>query len=148
MARKEVHDTSVLIQVIRDPDTYGRPFSQSLSSGRAWLSSVVVAELYAGTRSQEDAQAIDRIVATMKRAKRLLVPTHDDWACAARIIARCIRQQGSMVPRDHLADVLIAVSTGRQLGGTVVTANTKHFELWVEYCRAAGLDVIVSPYQG
>ncbi len=141
MARPEVPDTSVLIATLRSPDRWPA-FQRSLQSGRIWLSSVAVAELYAGTRSPEDATWIDRIVSAMARVDRLLVPSAADWARVGRLIARRIRLHGKLRPRDHLADVLIVVSAAR-LGGTVVTENLRHFEMWARLASASGLDVEV-----
>ena len=58
------------------------------------------------------------------------------------MIARRIRLQGGLRPRDHLADVLILISAAR-LKGVVVTANLRHFEEWARLATAAGLDVTV-----
>lgn len=145
MARPEVPDTSVLIQVIRDPETWPA-FHHALATGRIWLSSVVVAELYAGTRSREDALFVEQITAAMQRVEHLLIPTLDEWAQAGRLIARRIRLSGALRPWDHLADVLILVSAAR-LHGAVVTANVRHFGSWARLASRAGLDVIVTPYQ-
>jgi predicted nucleic acid-binding protein len=81
----------------------------SLQTGRIWLSAVVAAELYTGTRSREDAAILDRISMAMNRIERLLVPDAADWARAGRLLARRIRQEGALQARDHLADVLIVV---------------------------------------
>ncbi|TAK33324.1 MAG: type II toxin-antitoxin system VapC family toxin [Chloroflexota bacterium] len=139
MARAQIPDTSVLIQVFRDPDMWPS-FQQSLASGRVWLSSVVVAELYAGTRSREDARLLDRIVGAMSRVERVLTPTGSDWARAGRLIARYTRLHGELKPRDHLADVLILVSAAR-LGGVVLTTNVRHFGMWADLAQKAGLTV-------
>jgi len=120
-------------------------FQQAVASGRVWLSAVVVAELYAGTRSREDGLLVDRIVAAMRRVERLLTPTVSDWARAGRLMARRVRLHGEVRPRDHLADVLIVLSSAR-LQGFVVTANVRHIGAWVDLARAAGLDVAVIPY--
>lgn len=141
MARAQIPDTSVLIQVLRDPDTW-TSFQQSLVSGRVWLSSVVVAELYAGTRSREDARLLDRIVGAMSRVERVLTPNGGDWARAGRLIARYIRLRGELKPKDHLADVLILVSAAR-LSGVVLTTNVRHFEMWADLAQKAGLSVEV-----
>lgn len=101
-----------------------------------------MAELYARTRSPEDTLLLDRIVAAMQRVERLLIPTAGEWARAGRLIARRIRLQGGLRPRDHLADVLILVSAAR-LSGVVVTANLRHFRAWQRLAAAAGLDVAV-----
>jgi predicted nucleic acid-binding protein len=116
-----------------------------LSEGNLWLSSVVAAELYAGTRSPDDALTLNRVVNALERVDRILTPTDEDWIRAGRLIGRRIRRDGSLRPRDHLADVLILVSAAR-LNGRVLTANLRHFEAWVELARAAGLDVVVEPF--
>ena len=141
MARPEVPDTSALLEAVRRPERWPA-LQRSLQSGRVWLSSVVLVELYAGTRSREDAALLDRIAIAMQRVERMLTPTAADWARAGRLLARRIRQQGNLRPRDHLADLLIVVSAAR-LGGVVVTANLRHFEPWVRMASAAGLDVAV-----
>jgi len=141
VARPEVPDTSALLDAVRRPERWPA-LQRSLESGRTWLSSVVVAELYAGTRSPQDALVLDRIVAAMRRVGRELTPSEGDWARAGRLIARRIRLSGGLRPRDHLADVLILVSAAR-LGGVVVTANVRHFQAWVRLASASGLDVEV-----
>jgi predicted nucleic acid-binding protein len=144
VARPEVPDTGVFIQVMRQPRSWAA-FQHALAAGRIWLSAIVVAELYAGTRSREDTRLLDRIAGAMWRIDRLLTPCADDWARAGRLIARAARLRGAVRPRDHLADVLILVSAAR-LRGTVVTANLRHFELWAVLATAAGLDVTVTPF--
>jgi predicted nucleic acid-binding protein len=143
VARPEVFDTSTLIDVFDHAERW-RSFERSLRSGRVWLSSVVLAELYAGTRSPSDAFALDRIAGAMARVERLIVPSVDDWARAGRMIARRIRVDGALRPRDHLADVLILMSAAR-IGGVVLTANLRHFEAWERLAHSAGLDVTVQP---
>jgi predicted nucleic acid-binding protein len=145
VARAEVLDTSVLIHVIRAPSTWPA-FEQDLLTGRLWLSSVVVAELYAGTRSRQEALQVEHVAAAMRRIGRLLTPTHDEWAQAGRLMARCIRLQGELRPRDHLADLLILLSAAR-LNGAVLTLSVRHCEAWTRLAVRAGLDVVVSPYQ-
>ena len=105
-----------------------------------WLSSIVMAELYARTRSREDALLLDRIVRAMSRVERVLTPTGSDWSRAGRLIARYIRLRGELKPRDHLADVLIVVSAAR-LSGVVLTANVRHVGMWAELAQKAGLTV-------
>ncbi len=67
--------TLPLLAHLRVQRTIGRPrtrpdrwpaLERSLQSGRIWLSSVVVTELYAGTRSAEDARHLDRMVIAMQ----------------------------------------------------------------------------------
>lgn len=130
---------------MRRPERWPALF-RSLLTGRLWLSSVVAAELYAGTRSADDAAILDRILAAMLRVDRVLTPTASDWVRVGRLIARRIRLHGSLRPRDHLADVLILVSAAR-LNGAVITANLRHFEAWARLAAASGLDVEVRPIE-
>lgn len=141
MARPEIPDTSALLDAVRHPNRLPA-LERSLLSGHVWFSSVVMAELYAGTRSRDDQLILDRIQLVMRRVGRLLTPDHSDWIRAGRLMARRVRLQGDLRPRDHLADVLILVSAAR-LQGTVITANIRHFEAWRRLALAAGLDVMV-----
>lgn len=143
MARPEVSDSTVLVRLTHA----GRglqPLIDRISTGRFWLSSVVAAEFFAGTRSADDARDFARFVAVMERAARVLTPTHRDWIVAGRLLSRRVRLHGSLRPRDHLADVLIVVSAAR-IGATVMTANLRHFEPWGALARSAGLDVQIAP---
>jgi predicted nucleic acid-binding protein len=141
MARPEVPDTSAILDALRRPERWPA-LERSLLAGQVWLSSVVMAELYAGTRSRDDQAILDRITLVMRRIDRILTPDHSDWIRAGRLMARRVRLQGELRPRDHLADVLILVSAAR-LHGTVITANLRHVEAWRRLALAAGLDVLV-----
>ncbi len=141
MPRPLVPDTTALIAAIRNPRS---GLLDLIIRGQVWLSSVVACELYAGTRSQEERHLLDRLVRGATRAERLLVPTLEDWTQAGTLIARRIRLEGAMRPRDHLADVLIVVSAAR-LGGEVQSANRRHFEAWTELAQRAGFDVVLAP---
>ncbi|MBI3974077.1 MAG: PIN domain-containing protein [Chloroflexi bacterium] len=142
MTRPRVPDTTLFIQALRRPESLADLF-RSIATGRVWLSSVVIAELYAGTRSPDDALLVNRIVAAMERIERLLIPTAGEWARAGRLMGRSARLYGNLRPRDHLADVLILISAAR-LNGTVVTANLRHFERWAKLATSSGLNVTVA----
>ena len=144
MARPNVPDTSALLEAIRRRERWPA-LLRALQSGQIWLSSVVLAELYAGTRSPEDRLILDRIAAAMRRVDRLLTPDDDDWTRAGQLIARQVRLHGALRPRDHLADVLILISAAR-IRGVVITANLRHFEAWERVAVAAGLDVMVRSF--
>jgi predicted nucleic acid-binding protein len=145
MARPDILDTSVLIHLFRDPRRADALFRR-VASGHTWLSAIAVAELYAGTRSSDDALMIARLVAVMQRIDRMLTPTDTEWVRAGRLLARHVRVRGDIQPRDHLADVLILVSAAR-LNGAIVTLNVRHFETWAALANASGLDVAVTPFQ-
>ena len=141
MARPELPDTTVFIRLAHAGAGLGA-FLLRMRNGGVWLSSVVLAELYAGTRSTEEARLLDRFETLMRGAVRLSTPSSEDWALAGRLMARRIRLHGALNPRDHLNDLLILISAAR-LGGTVSTANVHHFEAWLPLARASRLDVRV-----
>jgi predicted nucleic acid-binding protein len=140
VARPVVPDTTAFVDAIRRSH---QPFFDAVRRGRVWLCAVVACELYAGTRSADEARLVDRLVRGAAEAQRLLVPTAAEWARSGRLIARRVRTQGALRPRDHLADVLIVVSAARVLG-EVLTANRQHLEPWAELARRGGLDVTVA----
>lgn len=143
MARPIVLDTTVMIETLRHLDRLPA-LTRAFRFWRAWLTSVTVAELYAGTRSIQEARALGRVVDVFTRGQRLLTPTQEEWQRAGQLIARFIRYYGAITPRDHLADVLIVILTAR-LRGTVVTANRRHFERWANLASRAKHDVRVTP---
>jgi predicted nucleic acid-binding protein len=143
MARPVILDTTVMIEALRHPDRLP-PLTGAIRFRRAWITSVTVAELYAGTRSAREARVLDRVVDTFARGERLLTPTGEEWRRAGQLVARFIRRYGDVAPRDHLADVLIVILTAR-LRGTVVTANRRHFERWAELAGRSNHDVTVTP---
>lgn len=145
MARDEVPDTTVLIHIVRHPNAWPE-FRHALGSGRVWLSSVVISELYAGTRSRDDSRLIRSIVDSVSRRDRVITPTADEWRQAGQLINRRVRLQGDLRPRDHLADLLILLSAAR-LNGTVITANLRQFDAWAELAREAGLEVGAAPLE-
>ena len=99
MPRPLVPDTTVLVAAIRDAD---RTLLGAISRRRVWLSAVVICELYAGTRSAGGAALIHRLSRDAQAADQLLVPTLDDWSRAGQLLARRIRLQGALRPRDLL----------------------------------------------
>jgi predicted nucleic acid-binding protein len=142
VARALVPDTTFFIDVIRRLEKLPA-LQNAIASGRLYISAVVVAELYAGTRAREEALQVDRIVQAAVDLDRLLTPVAGEWSRAGRFINRRVRIWGDVNARLHLGDVLIVVSAAR-VGGTVVSANVKHMEGWVRLARRNGLDVELS----
>ena len=140
-SRPEVHDTSILI-----PFMVGRRHSREIRdtghSRRIWLSSLVVLELYVGTRDQGEKRALDAFVASFERRRRILTPTHADHVLGGLLLNRRRRLVGSMEARHHVADVLIVLSAS-QIGATVVTQNVDHLGVWAAMACRAGRDVRV-----
>jgi predicted nucleic acid-binding protein len=138
--RPVVPDTTAFVAAIRGhvPQIF-----EAVRRGQVWLAAVVLTELYAGTRSADEGRQLDRLAADAARGDRLLVPSADDWTNAGRLIARRMRLQGALRPRDHLADVLVVLSAAR-VRGEVLTGNVQHLDAWARLARRAGHDVTVS----
>jgi predicted nucleic acid-binding protein len=141
VARPPVPDTTAFIETIRHPTR----LSAATHPGDVWLSGVVACELYAGTRSPGDRQAVDRLVRRARNADTILIPTLDEWLTAGTLLSRRTRLYGAARPKDHLADLLILLSAAR-IKGEVWTANIGHFEAWADLARRAGLDVTVASF--
>ncbi len=139
----EVPDTSVLIGMLRDTHRDDRLIA-FLQSRQVFLSSVVLTELYAGSRSPFEGEVLDALAEGMRARKRLLTPTHEDWVLTGQLINRYVRLFGSMRPRDHMSDALIVVSAGR-VGGIVRTHNVQHMQTWAQLARGAHLTISVEP---
>lgn len=142
--RELVFDTSVLISLVRSA-AWDAESRRILSSGRFWLSSVAVGELYAGTRSPEDGLQVAYLANAAERRRRVLTPDADDWARAGRLFARRVRRTSAMNPRDHILDLLILLSAAR-VRASVLTVNVRHFEAWTRYLNASGYQVEVVPF--
>lgn len=136
-----VIDTSIFIRIIRG-DLRSETIVRPLSAGRAYLSSVVAHELWAGTRSRDDAADLATLLRAFERVGAILTPSHDDWIAAGRFIAQYQRFHRAMAPRDHSHDVLIVLCAA-QVSGTVLTANPRHMVRWARLARRAGRTIAV-----
>ena len=134
-----VFDTSVFVQAIRRR-LEARVILDHAFPGRTYLCAVVAHELFAGTRSREDAEAVRRLLRGFERLGSVLTPTYEDWALAGRLIEQYQRLFGQMTPSDHSHDVLIVLCAS-QVRGTVVTANLRHMEQWARLAKRAGRQV-------
>src|SRR5206468_4022046 len=77
--RLRVPDTTVFIDLIRQPGELAG-FLDNVEKGHTFLSAVVAAELYAGTRSRAEALLVDEIVDAFVSIERLLTPTWSEWS--------------------------------------------------------------------
>jgi predicted nucleic acid-binding protein len=140
--RPQVPDTTVFVELVRQPHRIPA-FLRSVERGQVYLSAVVAAELFTGSRSSEEAELIEEIVRAFAEIERLITPSTHDWLTAARLLNRRNRLNGDIRPRDHLADVLIVISAAR-LRGEITSANLRHFSAWIRLAQRAGLDVTLS----
>lgn len=128
-----VFDSSVLIPYLRG-EAYTILVERLLRAGRSRLSAVVLAELYAGTRSPRDKADVDIVMRTHRHLGRLVTPSDEDWAEAGQGIRHFSKLYGKVEPREHLNDVLILLSAGR-VGAGLVTEDAQSFRRWARLLR-------------
>lgn len=102
------------------------------------MSSVVLSELYAGTRSPKDKADLDTVARSYGALGYLITPAADDWALAGQAIRRHRSLHGAIVPSEHMHDLLILLSAARA-GAVVVTENAAHFSRWTTIVRKMGV---------
>jgi predicted nucleic acid-binding protein len=121
-----VPDSSVLISYLRF-GKYRQFILAGLERGTVFLPGVVLCELYAGATSSEDRADTE----ALRRALGLhVVETGaEDWVLAGRCLSYYSSRWGKIKPRDHLADVLVAVAALRA-GGRLVSEDLKQIQRW------------------
>jgi predicted nucleic acid-binding protein len=118
--RKYVLDTNCYIDASRNPAYFGE--LQDFVAGaapRLYVSSVVSAELLAGTRSA--------VLGPFLRHGRVLAPSASAWDALARVMTHLHDREGvqlAQVSRAFAFDVLIAYSC-KEHGAVLVTANER-----------------------
>lgn len=130
-------DTNVLVDALRQPPELDR-----LKAFLSWalpstvLSSVVVAELAAGARTEKTRRLLDdALLAPFERRGRILAPSSAAWRRGGAILARA--GTGS-VSASRQNDVLLAVQA-REHGWTVVTRDG---DLRTLRTQVSGLQVV------
>lgn len=126
-------DTSLYIPYLRG-EAYSALIEGAVQTGQVRLSSVVLAELYAGTRSARDKADLDLVLQAYRALGFLVVPSEHDWARAGQLIRRYSRLYGAVEPRDHTNDVLILLS-GASAKAEVITENAAPFTRWAALLR-------------
>ena len=69
-------------------------------------------------------RAVDRIRLAAESLGRLYHPQAADLVLAGRVLSYWSRLHGSVRPRDHRQDLLIAIGAARS-GGALLTANSR-----------------------
>ena len=113
-----VLDTSILVSYLRS-GKYREFLLAGLERGTIFLPGVVLCELYAGATSVEDRSDIEALRGAL--GPHLLGVEAEDWMLAGRCLSYYSARWGKIKPRDHLADLLVAVSAvkvGALLGST------------------------------
>jgi predicted nucleic acid-binding protein len=94
-----------------------------------YLSSVVAAELRAGTRSPRDRKRVEKdVLGPFVRRDRLLTPSRSAWDALGLTLATLREKDGGLqpaqVPRTFALDILLAYSC-REDGAVLVTRNDR-----------------------
>lgn len=121
-----VPDSSVLISYLRF-GKYRHFLITGLKRGTVFVPGVVLCELHAGASSREDRADLE----TLRRALgfHLLGAGVEDWVLAGRCLSYYSGRWGKIRPRDHLADVLVAVSA-LKLGAVLISEDLKQMRRW------------------
>jgi predicted nucleic acid-binding protein len=127
-------DSSVYIAALRpggDPSLLSHRWT---SEAPLWLSSVVLEELYSGSRP-DNRRELEKLERDFDKARRLLVPNLGDWTNTGKILAGIAGQHGyEKIGRARLTnDALIATSAARS-GIRVLTINARDYALLARFC--------------
>jgi predicted nucleic acid-binding protein len=127
-------DSSVYITALRSGGDSAIVLQRWAKESPLWLSSVVLEELYAGSKP-EDRRILEKLERDFERANRVLVPNLGDWTFAGRILSSVALKHGyEKIGRARLTnDALIATSAARN-GVSVITTNPRDFALLAEFC--------------
>ena len=93
-----------------------------------YLSSVVAAELTAGTASREDRQTVEEtVLGPYQRRGRVLTPSRASWDMLGKTLSALVwaeRMELKRMPRSFMLDVLIAHSC-REHGAVLISTNAR-----------------------
>ena len=121
-----VPDTSVLVGYLRF-DRHRAFLTAALRRKSPLLPGVVLCELSAGAASREDRADVE----ALRRAlgPHVLGAEVEDWTMAGRCLSTYSVRWGKVRPRDHLADLLVAVAAARR-GATLVSEDLPQMTRW------------------
>lgn len=127
-------DSSVYIAALRPggaPDLLAQRWTME---SPLWLSSVVLEELYAGSKPG-DRRVLEKLERDFEKAGRLFVPNLGDWTSAGKTLAAIAQKYGyEKIGRARLTnDTLIATSAARR-GIRVLTINVRDYALLAHFC--------------
>jgi predicted nucleic acid-binding protein len=96
---------------------------------RTIFTTVVAAELYAGTHSQPEKRALDKLCQAHHALGHFSSPPASAWIDAGILLRRTRSTFGQMDFVRHFRDLLIA-SEAMRTGATLVTENSRDFARW------------------
>ena len=123
--KKMLFDTDVLIEYLRGKDE-AKAYIDNIRDV-IYMSSITMAELYAGVRKGNESKKLDIFIETFE-----VISLNKNIAKVGGLY----RNQYKPSHGTGLADALIA-ATAKEIGAQVITFNTKHFPM---------LNNVVNPY--
>jgi len=130
--RKVVLDTNCFIDATKD-DAANAAFElfTSAAAPRLHLSSVVAAELRAGTFDPAERWQLEEgVVEPYKRRARIVTPYAAAWSALGDTLATLVKDEGldlKTVKRSFVFDILVAYSC-REIGAIFVSANIRDLD--------------------
>jgi len=126
-------DSSVYIAAMRPGGDSNLLAQRWTREAPLWLSSVVLEELYAGSKPG-GRRVLEKLERDFEKAGRLLVPNLGDWTLAGKTLAAIAQKHGyEKIGRARLTnDTLIATSAARK-GIRVLTINVRDYELLAHF---------------
>ncbi|HXX16704.1 MAG TPA: hypothetical protein VEJ47_17520 [Candidatus Eremiobacteraceae bacterium] len=104
---------------------------------RTFLTAVVAAELYAGTRDLREKRALDELCHAHYALGHFSAPTAAAWTDAGILLRRAKGTFGQMELVHHFRDLLIALEAAR-FRATLVTENIADFVRWRTLLASTG----------
>lgn len=129
-----VLDSSILIPYLRS-GKYREFLLSGMERGTIFLPGAVLCELYAGATSRADRADVEDLRRAL--SAHLLESLKEDWVLAGRCLAYYSRRWGKIEPRDHLVDVLVAVSAVK-IGALLGSRDYRQMRRWSWVLRRLG----------
>ena len=139
MVKLWVVDSSILISYLRS-GKYESFLFTNLSRKTLFFPGSVLGELYAGATTREDRKDLESLRQAL--GENVVDTTTDDWILAGRCIATYSIRFGKIRPRDHILDVLIAISATK-IGAALATENVDDMNRWKRVLTRMGKKVNV-----
>jgi predicted nucleic acid-binding protein len=126
-AGRLLFDTGIYIRFSRG-EKYPWLGEDARTFQRTILTAVVAAELYAGTRSQQEKRALDDLCQAHRALGHFSSPPGSAWV-DSMLMRRSRSTFGQMEFASHFRNLLIA-SEAMRTGSTLVTENFRDFARW------------------
>jgi len=130
--RKFVLDTNCFIAASRsDQDAASLEIFVQKAAPRLYLSTVVAAELRAGTTRVRDLSKLEKaVLKPYYKRGRVINPSAAGWKALGKTLAWLVKHEGIILrttPRSFIFDILLAYSC-RELGAVLISANERDLQ--------------------